>query len=93
MFRQAERDGGMVADPPAATARPCGEAHPCFNSLVYGADVVLPIVDLGQDDRWRPVETGRGGPLWVWARWVFVAVGWVLASTFVAAFTGLVPLS
>jgi hypothetical protein len=96
VFRQAERDRGMVPDPPDppdATAQPCGEAHPCFNALVYGADVVLPIVDLGQDERWRPIETDRGGPVWVWARWAFIAIGWVLASVFVAAFAGLVPLS
>jgi hypothetical protein len=92
VFRQAERDGAMVPDPPM-TEHGCGAAHPCFNSFVYGADVVLPIVDLGQDERWRPIETERGGRVWVWARWGFIAAGWVLASVFVAAFTGLVPLS
>jgi hypothetical protein len=99
VFRQAERDGGMVPDPAAATAAtaqpppPCGEDHPCFNAVIYGADVVLPVVDLGQDRAWRPIETEGHGPVWVWARWVFIAVGWTLASIFVAAFAGLVPLS
>jgi hypothetical protein len=93
VFRQAEVDGAMVPEPPVAGEHRCGEAYPCFNAVVYGADVVLPVVDLGQDGRWRPIETGAGGAVWVWARWAFIAVGWVLASIFVAAFAGLVPLS
>jgi hypothetical protein len=96
VFRWAEADGAMVPDEPAIAAEgvmPCGEAYPCFSSLVYGADVVLPIVDFGQDDAWRPVESDGAGPAWVWARWLFIAVGWALASVFVAAFTGLVARS
>jgi hypothetical protein len=93
VFRLAEHDGAMVpSDPDHATAaappagQPCGKAYPCFNSWVYGADVVLPIIDFGQDGAWRPV----GSRWWVWSRWAFIAAGWVLASVFVAAFTGLV---
>jgi hypothetical protein len=93
VFRQAEVDGAMVPEPPVAGEHRCGEAYPCFNAVVYGADVVLPVVDLGQEGRWRPVATQTRGTLWVWARWAFIAVGWVLASIFVAAFAGLVPLS
>jgi len=95
LFHRAERDGAMVPHPPPAAGStsslpPCGEAYPCFNSWVYGADVVLPIVDFGQDSAWRPIETDGTGPVWLWARWAFIAIGWVLASVFVAAFTGLV---
>jgi hypothetical protein len=46
---------------------------------------VLPIIDFGQDSAWRPVGSGCE-----WARWGFIAAGWVLASIFVAAFTALV---
>jgi hypothetical protein len=97
LFQRAEDEGAMVADQPATPAgtastrdETCGEAHPCFNAWVYGADVVLPIIDFGQDTTWRPIETPAAGSLWVWARWVFIAVGWLLASVFVAAFSGLV---
>jgi len=38
-----------------------GVDHPCFNSWVYGADVVLPIIDFGQDTAWRPVESDDVG--------------------------------
>jgi len=91
VFRLAEHDRAMVpSDPVVADAggQPvrCGDAYPCFNSWVYGADVVLPIIDFGQDGSWRPVDSRW----WVWSRWAFIAAGWVLASVFVAAFTGLV---
>jgi hypothetical protein len=93
MFRWAEAEGAIVPNEPhdsAGRPEPCGEAYPCFNSLVYGADVVLPIIDFGQDGAWRPIESSGPGPLWIWARWAFIAFGWALASVFVAAFTGLV---
>jgi hypothetical protein len=94
LFRWAEYDGAMVPNEPAeddaGDPLPCGDAYPCFNSWVYGADVVLPIVDFGQDNAWRPVETSRGDQWWIWARWVFIALGWTLASVFVVAFTALV---
>jgi hypothetical protein len=95
-FRWAEAEGAIVPNEPhdsAGRPEPCGEAYPCFNSLVYGADVVLPIIDFGQDGAWRPMESSGPGPLWIWARWAFIALGWALASVFVAAFTGLVQRS
>lgn len=94
VFYWAEQEGAMVPNEPAVddagNPLPCGEAYPCFNSWVYGADVVLPIINFGQDDTWRPVETAGGNQMWIWARWAFIAVGWTLASVFVAAFTALV---
>ena len=65
LFRQAEGAGAMVPDVPRRSrSAPCGAAHPCFDSWFYGADVVLPIVDFGQDTAYRPVETAE-----VWVRW------------------------
>jgi uncharacterized protein YjbI with pentapeptide repeats len=95
IFRWAESDGAMVPNEPVVDDStgdplPCGGTYPCFNSWVYGADVVLPIIDFGQDDAWRPVETANADQWWIWARWGFIAVGWVLASVFVVAFTALV---
>jgi hypothetical protein len=91
-FRWAEAEGAMVPSEPtlgdACHGEPCGEAYPCVNALVYGVDVVLPIIDFGQDGAWRPSEASGLGALWIWARWAFIAIGWVLASGFVAAFTG-----
>jgi hypothetical protein len=85
-FWAADREEAMVPNVDAdVAAQECGDAYTCFNSAMYGADVVLPIIDFGQDSAWRPVGSG-----WEWARWGFIAAGWVLASIFVAAFTALV---
>lgn len=101
MFGWGEREGAMVPNDPPDVQGPCGEDYPCFNAVVYGIDVVLPIIDLGQDSAWRPIEVETTTPIagldpggwWITARWVFIALGWILASVFVAAFTGLVQRS
>ena len=53
-------------------------------------DVVLPIIDFGQDDAWRPNSRASWGWLGESLRWGFIATGWALASIFVAAFTNLI---
>jgi len=45
--------------------------------------VLLPIIDLGQQDSWQPT----GIALYVY--WVLIIVGWVLTSAFVAGITGI----
>jgi hypothetical protein len=58
--------------------------HPMtFNAPVYALDVLLPIIDLGQQDSWQP--TGIA----LYAYWTFIIVGWVLTSAFVAGITGI----
>jgi hypothetical protein len=55
-----------------------------FNPLVYALDVLLPIVNLGQEGSWVPHQ---------WAAvcyWVLTLAGWVLTTAVVAALTGLV---
>jgi hypothetical protein len=90
LFAFAERSGAMVPDvEPQAAAEPCGAAYACFDPYVYGADVVLPIVDFGQDTAWRPVDTPTGWIPWPYVRWALIAIGWFLASVFVSAITGL----
>jgi hypothetical protein len=54
-----------------------------FNAPVYALDVLLPIIDLGQQDSWQP--TGIA----LYAYWTFIIVGWVLTSAFVAGITGI----
>ena len=87
VFGQAHRAGDMVPAGTQANAQ-CDEEYPCFNRWAYGADLVLPIVALGQDDAWRPIHDDH--PWWVGLRWVFIVVGWALATVFVASFTRLV---
>jgi len=58
--------------------------HPMtFNAPIYALDVLLPIVDLGQQDSWQPT----GIALYVY--WALIILGWVLTSAFVAGITGI----
>ncbi|MGG8408302.1 oxidoreductase [Streptomyces sp. 12297] len=61
-------------DPPAIKP----EEHPLWNPVLYALDLLLPVIDLGQDGYWR-LEGG-----WQWAGAVLVLLGWVLATTVAA---------
>ncbi|KII12174.1 hypothetical protein [Phaeobacter sp. S60] len=62
-----------------------------FNRYAYAADLVVPIIDLGQTDAWAPsTERGWWGwHLW-WARWVFTLAGWIVTALGAAALTGVI---
>lgn len=51
---------------------------PDFNPLVYTLDLLLPIIDFGQEKAFKP----QG--LYQWLSYLLIASGWILASTVVA---------
>ncbi|HEX6468397.1 MAG TPA: hypothetical protein VF069_04825 [Streptosporangiaceae bacterium] len=58
-------------------------AGPAFHALAYTLDVLVPIVDLGQQHTWQP----QGAAMyWTWA---FMAAGWLLTSAVAAGLSGL----
>jgi hypothetical protein len=60
------------------------DAHaPGFNALGYTLDVLLPIVDLGQQKAWQ-----AHGAAMYWS-WTFIAAGWILTTAVVAGLTGI----
>jgi hypothetical protein len=59
-----------------------GAHAPGFNTLGYTLDVLLPIVDLGQQKAWQ-----AHGAAMYWS-WAFMAAGWVLTTAVVAGLTG-----
>ncbi|WP_309665032.1 hypothetical protein [Tabrizicola sp.] len=61
-----------------------------FNPIGYGADLVIPILDLGQTDAWAPSKD-RGDMGWLlwWGRWVLAALGWIVTALGAAAITGI----
>jgi hypothetical protein len=61
--------------PPAALVT--GEA-PHFNPVIYTLDLLLPIVDLGQERAFNPAGVEQ------WFSFFLVAAGWVLATTIAA---------
>ncbi|WP_411106022.1 oxidoreductase [Streptomyces sp. cmx-4-9] len=61
-------------DPPAIKA----DEHPQWNAALYALDLLLPVIDLGQEGQWR-VEGG-----WQWGAAALVLLGWILATTVAA---------
>jgi hypothetical protein len=55
-----------------------------FNPLIYALDVLLPIVNLGQEGGWVPHRAAAV------CFWLLALAGWVLTTTVVAALTGLI---
>jgi hypothetical protein len=57
--------------------------QPAFHSVGYALDLLLPIVNLGQEDAWIP----RGWAVyWTWG---FILAGWVLTTAVVAGLSGI----
>ncbi|MFD3696031.1 oxidoreductase [Streptomyces sp. NPDC058646] len=61
-------------DPPAIKQN----EHPQWNAALYALDLLLPVIDLGQQGQWR-VEGG-----WQWGAAALVLLGWILATTVAA---------
>jgi hypothetical protein len=55
---------------------------PRFNPLVYALDVLLPVVNLGQERAFTPADT-----VGQWLTYSLVAAGWVLATAVAAGVT------
>lgn len=60
-----------------------------FNAFAYAADLVVPILDLGQTDAWAPSkDRGFWGWLLWWGRWALGIAGWLVSGLGIAAVTG-----
>ena len=57
-----------------------GEA-PHFNSFVYTLDLLVPIVGFGQRTAWNPAGAEQ------WLAYLFIAAGWLLATSVAAGIT------
>ncbi|MEU1439294.1 membrane-associated oxidoreductase [Streptomyces sp. NPDC005786] len=54
---------------------------PDFNPFVYTLDLLLPIIDFGQEKAFNPAG------LYQWLSYVLIAAGWILATTIAAGVT------
>ncbi|MGW4030920.1 oxidoreductase [Streptomyces sp. NPDC004838] len=54
------------------------DEHPRWNAPLYALDLLIPVINLGQDGYWRLT-----GP-WQWAAAGLVLLGWILATTVAA---------
>jgi hypothetical protein len=85
VFWRAAYFGAMVPTNKDAVAelkasRPLPPGYPTFHPFVYTLENVLPVVRLGQDDKWAP-----SNKTWMYVglarlRWFLILSGWVLAG-------------
>lgn len=66
---------GVLAVPPGVAQ---GRGAPQWNAALYALDLLIPVIDLGQDGYWRM----EGG--WQWIAAALILVGWILATTVAA---------
>jgi len=70
---------------------PLPSAYPVLNPFVYTLDNAVPLVKLGQDEKWAP-DRRYPGTNWftnywflMWTRWVLILSGWFQAGVLGAA--------
>jgi hypothetical protein len=66
-----------------ALAKKPGDPLPAFQPWIYSLDVLLPVVNLHQEEFWIPQGVAR------WWAWFSILAGWLLTTVVVAALTGL----
>lgn len=73
------------------TTYAAGQDWSTFNSFAYAADLVIPIINLGQTDTWGPsTERGDWGRrLWRYGFFLQIA-GWIVTALGAAAITGII---
>jgi hypothetical protein len=64
-------------------AKPATGAVPAFQPWTYALDVLVPIVNLHQEEFWIPQGAAR------WWAWFSILSGWILTTIVIAAVTGL----
>jgi hypothetical protein len=66
-----------------ALAKKQGDPLPAFQPWIYSLDVLLPVVNLHQEEFWIPQGVAR------WWAWFSILAGWLLTTVVIAALTGL----
>jgi hypothetical protein len=66
------------------TPRAIAGLHPNFHPFLYAAELVLPIVNLGEREAWSPTHLAQAVAI------IWVLLGWLFASALVAGLSGLV---
>jgi hypothetical protein len=61
-----------------------GRDAPPFNSIVYTADLLLPVIGFGQSDDFTPGGSTR------FLAWALMVLGWALTAALVAGLTRIV---
>jgi hypothetical protein len=64
--------------------------YPRFSAGIYSLENSLPLVKLGQADKWQPDPTSQSPRVLIWFLRIQILLGWMLATFFVAGVTGVV---
>lgn len=88
----AARNGGNTTQLACCLDQPEAQGYPAFNPLIYSADALLPIFDLGMQEYWVPDENTRYGQGARYYLWLHVTLGWALSLLAVAGFSGLIRI-
>jgi len=64
-----------------APPRAVRDSPPDFSALAYTLDLLLPVVNLGQESAWNPLGVGQA------IAYGLIVVGWILATAVVAGIT------
>ena len=89
----ANVDGGLTKNAAAiwSSRTEAGRDYETFDAFSYAVDVVLPLVDLGQEAAWSPSPArGSWGVFAFYTQKVFIILGWVVAAVFAGAVTGVI---
>ncbi|MCO5063888.1 MAG: hypothetical protein M9924_05660 [Rhizobiaceae bacterium] len=65
-------------------------SYPQFNPWMYSLDTLLPVLEMGQKEYWRPNPPEPGGAFTIAYFYFQSIVGWALSLLAVAGFSGLV---
>ena len=71
-------------------SQPEASSYPEFNPLMYSLDALLPVMEIGQKEYWRPDPSQPNGTLTLNYYYFQSVVGWALSLLAVAGFSGLV---
>lgn len=96
IFGVAGSNGALAPTVPVAyqafiTGKPMPAAYPALNPFVYTLENAVPLVKLGQDEKWAP-DKRYPGTSWytnywflMWSRWLLILSGWFQATVLAAA--------
>jgi hypothetical protein len=71
-------------------SQPEASSYPEFNPLMFSLDAMLPVMEIGQKQFWRPDPSRPYGPLTLNYYYFLSVIGWALSLLAVAGFSGLV---
>jgi hypothetical protein len=71
-------------------SQPEASSYPEFNPWMYSLDALLPVMEIGQKQYWRPDPSKPNGTLTLNYYYFLSVIGWALSLLAVAGFSGLV---